>query len=563
MDKILALKNRNLLKNLYNNHLDLGNLYFKINKFYNAIYHYHCALTINKNSNKLFLRIFNLFCLLKIKNQKNQFLKNICLFYLKQNSVYHNLMFHNAFQFTKFFELKKEKKNLKIFNNFLSEKLIRVCNDEILQLILKKCLVRNIELESFLKKIRVSLLEIYFVKKKEIKKIYSFLISLAEQCFFNEYVYETTTRENILIKKLEKKILNDYEFCELSFLILTLYQEPIKSKGINNKLKNYKSDSFEFNQFLVFTYKNQIIENKIKSDFSNQKIKDRCSKLIKSQYEENPYPRWRFTSFPMDQTFQSFIKSKNLSINNHLKQTNYEILIAGCGTGHQVVQYSGIRNSNICAIDLSSSSLSFAKRTTNELEIKNVNYFNLDILDINLLNKKFDFIICSGCLHHMKKPEEGLESLLNVLNNDGILYIGLYSEIARTEIYWIRQYIKKYLIKVSKENMIKLRKKMLKSSNKNFKEITKSIDFFSFSRFRDLVFNFQEHNFNIHQLKNIFEKYKLTFLGFDRLNSIVMQRFKKRFPCVNSEYDLNCWNEFEKDNPKTFTSMYNIWLKKN
>ena len=32
---------------------------------------------------------------------------------------------------------------------------------------------------------------------------------------------------------------------------------------------------------------------------------------------------------------------------------------------------------------------------------------------------------------------------------------------------------------------------------------------------------FEEHNFNIFQLKNIFEKYKLTFLGFDRLNSIV------------------------------------------
>ena len=166
MDKTLTLKKRNLLKNLYNNHLNLGDLYFKSRKLYNAIYHYHCALTINKNSNKLFFKNFNLFCLLKIKNQKNQFLKNICLFYLRQNSVYHNLMFYNAFQFTKLFEYKKEKKQLKIFNNFISKKLISICNDEILQLILKKCLVRNIQLESFLKKIRASLLEIYFVEKK-------------------------------------------------------------------------------------------------------------------------------------------------------------------------------------------------------------------------------------------------------------------------------------------------------------------------------------------------------------------------------------------------------------
>ena len=563
MDKNFALKNKYLLKNLYNTHLDLGDLYFKTKRISNAIFHYHSAFTINKNSNKLFLRIFNLFCLLKIKNQNNQFLKNICLFYLRQNSVYHNLMFYNAFQFTKFFELKKEKKILKVFNNFISEKLISICNDEILQLILKKCLVRNIELESFLKKIRASLLEIYFLEKKEIKKIYSFLISLAEQCFFNEYVYETSVRENILIKKLKNQIINDSEFCELSFLILTLYQEPMKCKMLNKKLKNYKSNSFEFNQFLVFTYKNQITENEIKKEFSNKKIKDKCSKLIKSQYEENPYPRWRYTSFPLKQSFQSFIKSKSLSIDDHPKKNNYEILIAGCGTGHQVVQYSGIINSNICAIDLSSSSLSFAKRTAYELEIKNVNFFNMDILDMNLLKKKFDFIICSGCLHHMKKPEEGLRCLLNVLNNDGLLYIGLYSEIARIEIHWVRQYIKKHLIEVSEANMIRLRRKMLKSSNTNFNEITKSIEFFSFSRFRDLVFNFQEHNFNISQLKNIFDKYNHSFLGFDRVNSIVMKSFKERFPHDNSEYDLICWNEFEKDNPKTFASMYNIWLKKN
>ena len=407
------------------------------------------------------------------------------------------------------------------------------------------------------------MLEIYFIEKKKIKKIYSFLISLAEQCYFNEYVYEISVRENMLIKKLKKKFLNDSKFCELSFLILTLYQEPINIKMLSEKLKNYKSDSFEFNEFLVFTYKNQITENKIKNELSNGKIKDKCSKLIKSQYEENPYPRWRYTSFPINQSFHSFIKSKHLSIDNYPKKNKYEILIAGCGTGHQVVQYSGIINSNICAIDLSASSLSFAKRTAYELEIKNVNFFNMDILDINLLNKKFDFIICSGCLHHMQTPEEGLRSLLNVLNDDGLLYIGLYSKIARIEIHWVRQYIKKHLIEVSESNMIKLRKKMLKSSNINFKEITRSIDFFSFSRFRDLVFNFQEHNFDIFELKNIFKKYKLTFLGFDRVNNAIMERFKKRFPYENSEYDLNCWNEFEKDNPKTFASMYNIWLKNN
>ena len=51
MDKNFALKNKNLLKNLYNTHLDLGDLYLKTKRIGNAIFHYHSALTINKNSN--------------------------------------------------------------------------------------------------------------------------------------------------------------------------------------------------------------------------------------------------------------------------------------------------------------------------------------------------------------------------------------------------------------------------------------------------------------------------------------------------------------------------------
>ena len=81
-------------------------------------------------------------------------------------------MFYNAFQFTKLFEYKKEKKQLKIFNNFISKKLISVCNDEILQLILKKCLVRNIQLEIFKENKSFFARDIFRRKKKLRKFIY-------------------------------------------------------------------------------------------------------------------------------------------------------------------------------------------------------------------------------------------------------------------------------------------------------------------------------------------------------------------------------------------------------
>ena len=76
MDKLNFKKN--LLKNLYNNHLNLGDLYFKSEKLYNAIYHYHCALTINKNSNKLFLRIL-IYLFVKNKKPKESILKYLLI----------------------------------------------------------------------------------------------------------------------------------------------------------------------------------------------------------------------------------------------------------------------------------------------------------------------------------------------------------------------------------------------------------------------------------------------------------------------------------------------------
>ena len=90
--------------------------------------------------------------------------------------------------------------------------------------------------------------------------------------------------------------------------------------------------------------------------------------------------------------------------------------------------WSAYKDSKIYAVDLSSESLAYAIRKAKEKNIKNINFYHLDLLDLELLNKKFDIIISTGCLHHMEKPEDGLESLVNVLKPQGLIYLGLYSK---------------------------------------------------------------------------------------------------------------------------------------
>ena len=162
----------------------------------------------------------------------------------------------------------------------------------------------------------------------------------------------------------------------------------------------------------------------------------------------------------------------------------------------------------------------------------------------------------------MEKPEEGLDSLVSVLKPGGIMQIALYSKNARSEIAWTRKYIERRKFSVSVKNMKLFRDKMLVSKNKKFMSLRKSVDFYSLSNFRDLIFNYNEHTFNLHQIKELLDKKKLKFLNFNSIDSDVMNVFKIHYPDVNNENRIELWSKFESNHPKIFFGMYNFWAKK-
>ena len=87
---------------------------------------------------------------------------------------------------------------------------------------------------------------------------------------------------------------------------------------------------------------------------------------MKNQYELNPYPRWRYNSYAKENklNFLSIINSEIYpntikSNSDQFKNKKANILIAGCGTGIQVLEASRYSNCEITAIDLSNSSISY------------------------------------------------------------------------------------------------------------------------------------------------------------------------------------------------------------
>ena len=62
-----------------------------------------------------------------------------------------------------------------------------------------------------------------------------------------------------------------------------------------------------------------------------------------------------------------------------------------------------------------------------------------DILDMNELDSDFDIIESSGVIHHMQNPLLGWKILTRLLKVGGLMNIGLYSKIARRNIFLIRK----------------------------------------------------------------------------------------------------------------------------
>ena len=534
----------------------LGKQKLEENDIDGAMHHLHRVLKDNKDHIELYLINFDLFCRIQISTKNYDFLKTIAEYYFRDNFIYHQLAFPQAIKLTNFYSNSKtESRKLSLID-------LDIINEKLFQLIVKKCLITDLNLEFYLTKIRKKLLKKFLsnTDNQFFMKIYKFLIVFAEQKFFCEFIYHVTDEEKKLLKKLENKIKKKDDICELSILLISLYKPLNKCNYLQKKLVNYISKSNEFKEFLKYVFhdphtdKQASISMKSMSNFSNK-----TSLLMKRQYEENPFPRWRFTLRP--------IKGNDINeFTNRYSDTFFkkpEILIAGCGTGQQAMAWSAYKDSKIYAVDLSSESLAYAIRKAKEKNIKNINFYHLDLLDLELLNKKFDIIISTGCLHHMEKPEDGLESLVNVLKPQGLIYLGLYSKRARSEIEWTRKYIQKRKIDVTEDNMRSFRTKILNSENKKLQSIRGLLDFFSLSNFRDLLFNYTEHTYDFIKIKELLESKKLNFIAFNEMNPDVKNSFKNHFPNENDEVNLELWDKFEKIYPKTFLGMYRFWVKKN
>ena len=350
------------------------------------------------------------------------------------------------------------------------------------------------------------------------------------------------------------------------FSILACYYPLYKLIERIPSLMSFKPSSLKISGLFKLQVLNPLEERELSKELIViGSIENSVSKKVRDQYEKRPFPAWRHNfdcynnKIPVQKIINSSIYPN--SIINTFNPRKLKVLIAGCGTGNQVINATRYRDSKITGIELSASSLSYAQRKLNELGIKNVELLQMDILELSLLKEKFEIIESSGVLHHMKNPNEGIVSLLQVLSPNGFMKLGLYSQKARQTIQKARDYIKSRQIEVNEKNLREFRMSIFKGDLPEFESFKQEPLFYTLSGLEDLCFHTKEQQLDLQDIQKMIKKYKLNFHGFI-LPGFTKSRYQQDFPEDKKQTNLQNWAKFEEKHPTTFAGMYQFWVSK-
>jgi SAM-dependent methyltransferase len=362
--------------------------------------------------------------------------------------------------------------------------------------------------------------------------------AIAHQCFNAEYVFEESAAERAQLAGLREKILAaesvPEHWCAAYAAYRPLHSLPGKTFPIASLVRRQVLEPAQ--------------ERRLAADIpSFSGARSAVSAQVQAQYEANPYPRW------LRAPAAGSLAPKKIS-------GEPRILVAGCGTGqHAIGTAQRYPAASVLAVDLSLSSLAYAKRKTVELGLPNIEYRQADILALDGLPERFDLIECSGVLHHLQDPFEGWRVLRNLLNPGAFMRVGLYSEFARRGVVRARELIAAGGLAPDAAGIRACRAAIrARSEDPLLATLARNEDFYSMSGCRDLLFHVQEHRFSLPQIEAMIAQLGLRFLSFEFADSgATLARYQARF---KDPLDLKSWHRFESEFPDTFSRMYQFWV---
>src|SRR6201985_2296464 len=157
---------------------------------------------------------------------------------------------------------------------------------------------------------------------------------------------------------------------------------------------------------------------------------------VRAQYEALPYP----PRAPREEAVRLITGTPShlLEVNHYLFAGRlnfnrpFRALVAGGGTGDACIMLAQQLADRRCPaevvyLDLSSASRQVCEARAKARGLRNVQFLTGSLLDLPTMNiGQFDYIDCTGVLHHLTDPTAGMQALSSVLLPEGGVGVMLY-----------------------------------------------------------------------------------------------------------------------------------------
>lgn len=242
---------------------------------------------------------------------------------------------------------------------------------------------------------------------------------------------------------------------------------------------------------------------------------DRITRSVGAFYDSHPYPP------PVDdlERYRQSWDDGRRRVDSHLfwpdepYREDRGILVAGCGTAQAAKYALRWPRARVTGIDLSTTSIEETARLKHTYGLANLDLHRLPVERATELGVCFDHVVCTGVLHHLPDPGEGLRALREVLAPDGAMHLMLYAPYGRAGVYMLQEYCRRLGIGTTRTDIQELAASLgaLPADHPLMPLLRKARDFQSEAGLADALLHPQDRAYSVPQLLEFLHAAGLCF----------------------------------------------------
>jgi len=192
------------------------------------------------------------------------------------------------------------------------------------------------------------------------------------------------------------------------------------------------------------------------------------------------------------------------------------ILAAGCGTVQAAYLAYTNRDAEVTGVDLSEASLAHQRYLQERHGLTNLRLYRGDLRRVSEIGRTFDCIVCSGVLHHLADPDEGLRALAGVLAPDGAMTLMLYGATARTGVYMLQDALRRLRVPQTADGVAFARRLVEQLPERHYARwyLSGAAELRHDTAFVDTFLHSQDRAYTVPQVLALLERNGLAFQGW-------------------------------------------------